>query len=96
MSQPHGYHDDVPYFKRDTCPDCYNGVLALFSDELCCTSCGLTLSVTQTPILNLDQYEPVNMFSGQPEGTAGTPPMDVSITKDGRVAGAVWLESKTN
>lgn len=95
MSQPHGYLYEKPYFELDECPDCKYGVLTLFEGELCCRSCGLTLSVTKTPLLDLDQYEPVNIFSGQPEGTAGTPAMDLSITEDGRIAGAVWLEKKS-
>ena len=79
--------------------------------ELVCPNCGFTLEprVSGSPgsdwwgwgiaengrLVDLGQYEAVNVFSGQPEGTVGTPPMNLRSTGGGRVSGAVWLEQRS-
>jgi len=95
VSHPHGYYEDKPLFQGDRCPACRDGIITMHGTELCCISCGITLENHPIPILALNQYEAVNMFSLQPEGTVGTPAMDLSVTDDGRIAGAVWLERNT-
>ena len=76
--------------------------------ELVCSDCGLALKIqiNSSPelnregwgiakngrLVNIDQYETVNIFSGQPEGTVGTPAMNLRSTEDGRISATKWLE----
>ena len=99
--EPYYHGDKCPECNYGVVIQCSNG-------ELACNNCGLTFGICLDPNLNLnqmgfgvtiggrivplDQYEPINIFSGQPEGTAGTPAMNLKGTKEGRIAGAVWLE----